>query len=62
MDSYLKTSKALIRKSEHEAEIYSPDQWDRWDEELVADFGRWLGRLGKALAILLTGLLAVSAI
>lgn len=34
------------------------DEWRRWDEELVEDFGRWLSRLAKAFAILL---LAVSA-
>lgn len=34
------------------------NQWRRWDEELVEEFGRWLSRLAKALAILL---LAVSA-
>jgi hypothetical protein len=37
------------------------DQWDRWDEELIEDFGRWLGRLGKALVILLTGVFVAAA-
>ncbi len=34
------------------------EQWVRWDEELVEEFGRWLGRLAKALGVLL---LAASA-
>jgi len=34
------------------------NQWRRWDEELVEEFGRWVSRLAKAFAILL---LAVSA-
>jgi len=29
------------------------DQWRRWDEELVEQFGRWLNRLAKVFAILL---------
>jgi hypothetical protein len=29
------------------------DQWRRWDEELVAQFGCWLNRLAKVFAILL---------
>ncbi len=29
------------------------DQWRRWDEELVEQFGRWLNRIAKVFAILL---------
>jgi hypothetical protein len=29
------------------------EQWRRWDEELVDQFGRWLSRLAKGFAILL---------
>lgn len=27
------------------------EEWDRWDEDLVADFGHWLTLFGKAFAI-----------
>jgi hypothetical protein len=37
---------------------YDNDQWQRWDEELVEEFGRWLGRLAKALSILLLAVIA----
>lgn len=37
----------------HQETDYDNDQWRRWDEELVEEFGRWLSRLAKALAILL---------
>jgi hypothetical protein len=29
------------------------DQWRRWDEGLVEEFGRWLSRFAKVFAILL---------
>jgi len=29
------------------------EQWQRWDEELVEEFGCWVSRLAKACAILL---------
>jgi len=29
------------------------EEWDRWDEDLVEDFGRWLGLVGKAFGIVL---------
>ena len=50
-----------MRKSQWEGETdYDIDEWQRWDEELVERFGRWLSRLGKALAIML--LAVVSAV
>ena len=33
--------------------IYDVDEWQRWDEEMVEDFGRWLSRIGKTFAILI---------
>jgi len=42
----------------HQETSCKDNQWQRWDEELVEEFGRWLSRLAKAFAILL---LAVSA-
>jgi predicted phosphoadenosine phosphosulfate sulfurtransferase len=32
---------------------YDADEWQRWDEELVEDFGRWLSRIAKAFTIVL---------
>ena len=29
------------------------EQWQRWDEDLVEEFGCWVSRLAKACAILL---------
>jgi hypothetical protein len=62
MDPHLKPSKALTIRQESQVRNSEVDNWDRWDEELVEDFSRWLGRLGKALVILLIGIFAVSAI
>jgi hypothetical protein len=36
--------------------VYDVDEWERWDEEMIEDFGRWLNRIVKTFAILiLTG-------
>ncbi|MDY6951859.1 MAG: hypothetical protein SWE60_10120 [Thermodesulfobacteriota bacterium] len=32
--------------------------WQRWDEELVEELGRWLTRLAKVFAILICGVFA----
>jgi len=29
----------------------SPDKWQRWDEDLVEDFGRWLILIAKTFAV-----------
>jgi len=42
----------------HRETSCNDNQWRRWDEEVVKEFGCWLSRLAKAFAILL---LAVSA-
>ena len=42
----------------HQQTSCDDNQWRRWDEELVEEFGRWVSRFAKAFAILL---LAVSA-
>ena len=48
-----------LRKTlEYQQTSRNDNQWRRWDEEVVEEFGRWLSRLAKAFAILL---LAVSA-
>ena len=49
-----------IRKNQEKAS--DADEWRRWDEELVEDFGRWLKRLAKTLAILLLAILAAVAL
>ncbi|MEE9567613.1 MAG: hypothetical protein V3W17_08965 [Desulfobacteria bacterium] len=33
--------------------IYDVDEWQRWDKEMVEDFGRWLSRIVKTFAILI---------
>ncbi|MCK4487964.1 MAG: hypothetical protein KAU38_14555 [Desulfobacterales bacterium] len=52
------TPEGLEQTPENYETTSDADEWRRWDEELVEDFGRWLSRLAKAFAILL---LAVSA-
>jgi hypothetical protein len=36
------------------------EQWQRWDEELVEEFGRWISRLAKACAILLIAIVTAA--
>lgn len=38
------------------------DQWQRWDEELVEEFGCWVSRLAKALAILVIAICTVAVL
>lgn len=58
MDLHCETSERLSRIQVYPKADYDAERWQRWDEEMVDEFGRWLGRLGKTLAILLV---AVSA-
>ena len=37
----------------HQKAGYDTSEWQRWDEDLVEDFGRWLGRIAKAFTIVL---------
>jgi hypothetical protein len=48
----------LMRIPGHRKTGNDGEQWQRWDEELVEEFGCWVSRLAKACAILL---IAVSA-
>lgn len=57
MGPYSGTSEELQHSLEHRGRDYDKGQWQRWDEELVAEFGRWLGRLAKVSAILFLGVL-----
>ena len=46
----------------HQETSHNGDEWRRWDEDLVEEFGRWLSRLAKAFAILLLSVLAAVVI
>lgn len=37
----------------HQETGYDAGEWQRWDEDLVEDFGRWLSRIAKAFTIVL---------
>jgi hypothetical protein len=55
------TPEELRQVRENQETPSQADEWRRWDEELVEDFGRWLKRLAKVLAILLLAILAAFA-
>jgi hypothetical protein len=42
----------------HQEISHNGNEWRRWDEDLVEEFGRWLSRFAKAFAILLLSVLA----
>jgi len=58
MDLYYENAEDLGTTQWHEETSNDVDQWQRWDEGLVQQFGRWLSLLAKAFAVLL---LAISA-
>jgi len=53
MDLYPRTAEDLMRIPGHRKTSNDVEQWQRWDEELVKEFGCWVSRLAKACAILL---------
>jgi hypothetical protein len=53
MDVRSSTAEELMRMPGHTETHNDVDPWQRWDEELVEEFGRWISRLAKACAILL---------
>lgn len=55
------TSEGLKQIREKQETASDADEWRRWDEELVEDFGRWLRRLAKVLAILFLVILSAFA-
>jgi hypothetical protein len=61
MDLCRTMTEDITRMSDQRKTSNDVDQWQRWDEELVEEFGRWVSRLAKAFAILViavcTGLL-----
>lgn len=52
MDVCRTVSEDITRVSDHNKTSTDVDQWRRWDEELVEEFGTWLSGLAKAFAIL----------
>jgi hypothetical protein len=55
------TPEGLRQIRENQETSSDADEWQRWDEQLVEDFGRWLSRLAKVFAILLLAVLAAIA-
>jgi hypothetical protein len=53
MSPYFEFPDELEKTLGHQEPGYDPSEWQRWDEELVEDFGRWLSRIAKAFAIVL---------
>lgn len=53
MSPYYRLPDKLEKTSGHQETGYDADEWQRWDEELVEDFGRWLSRIAKAFTIVL---------
>jgi hypothetical protein len=58
MCPYYEIPEELRKTLGHQETSRNDNQWRRWDEEVVKEFGHWLSRLAKAFAILF---LAVSA-
>lgn len=53
MDPCPETAEDLMGMPGHRRTSNDLEQWQRWDEELVEEFGCWVSRLAKACAILL---------
>ncbi len=58
MNPYYGTTEEITNGLVRQKAPRDTEQWQRWDEELVEKFGRWLGRVVKVIVILS---LAVSA-
>jgi hypothetical protein len=52
MDVCRTASEDITTMSDHRKTSNDVHQWQRWDDELVEEFGCWVGRLAKAFAIL----------
>jgi hypothetical protein len=52
MDLCRTITEDIKRMSDQRKTSNDVDQWQRWDEELVEEFGLWVSRLAKAFAIL----------
>jgi hypothetical protein len=53
MSPYYRFPDELEKTLGHQETGYDASEWQRWDEELVEDLGRWLSRIAKAFAIVL---------
>ena len=52
MGLYYETTQELSMTSGYGETTNEDNEWQRWDEELVEEFGRWLSRVAKVFAIL----------
>ncbi len=52
MSPYYKVPDELRQTLQYQEPTHGDHEWHRWDEKLVEEFGRWLGRLAKAFAII----------
>ena len=58
MSSYHGTKEELMSTMGRRETSGHAEEWQRWDEDLVKDFGRWLSRFAKTFGLLLLGVLA----
>lgn len=58
MSQYRGTTKGLKKALGAEGASLGTDEWRRWDEELVEDFGRWVGIIAIILGSLILLVLA----
>ena len=57
MDFCRSVTEDVTKMPGHRKTSKDVEQWQRWDEELVEEFGCWVSRLAKACAILLIAVL-----
>jgi hypothetical protein len=62
MSSYHGTTEELMSTMGRRETSGHAEEWQRWDEDLVKDFGLWLGSLAKTFGLLLLGVLAALVI
>ena len=53
LNPYYRLPEEVEKTSERQETGYDTSEWQRWDEDLVEDFGRWLSRIAKAFTIVL---------
>jgi hypothetical protein len=53
MNPHYRLSDEVEKTLGHQETGYDASEWQRWDEDLVEDFGRWLSRIAKAFTIVL---------
>ena len=58
MGLYYETAQERGMTSGYEITRNSAGEWQRWDEEIVEEFGRWLARIAKACTLLALGVFA----